>query len=82
MNKIKFVFLILLSLLSMLKADTAGQGFFYYPEDKTFANNFFYVDGLTFMNAYYPSAGSTSLYDFRNGVEIEPNTLVKLFLTP
>ena len=76
-----FIILIILCLsISKMAQAAAITDFTVFPEDKAIATDFIYKAGESFYGAYYWSDQSTILYDYRNGLQINPYSGVILFL--
>ena len=81
MKKTILIFLTFFMILSWSKTDNAGSGFYYYPEDTTYPENFFLKPGAILMKSFYPSDTTNKLIDYRNGFLVYPDPLVKKKLT-
>jgi hypothetical protein len=78
MKHLPFITLIILCISISLGAQVTD--FTVFPEDKAIATDFIYKTGEYFYGAYYWSDQTTIIYDYRNGLRINPYSGVLLFL--
>jgi hypothetical protein len=94
MNKLKFVLILILSLIALSRAQQSPNfygliddtGFRYYPEDNMIPKDFWEDPVMTLRAAFYPCTDPTdpaicpNRYDTRNGMIVYPNTFVNILL--